>query len=174
MPTFREKGKIMLNLNKKLMTEISEILVSELFKSNHNYEHILERHVAISDDGLERRLKKLDNSVNELKIMSRFLDEKTMINSIYACLLNNIEDIAKWIIEEKENGFFKEFIYDFPYVIGEGMVKGIKDKILIKMRRICIILKEGYNGNMFSVQTAYPEISFDDIDEVWDMIEENR
>lgn len=159
----------------QILREFQDITTPELFRTYHptGYSHLMERHINKSLKDLKARLRKIPfNPDGDLTIMSRFnedIDEQKALDMAYQCLLANENEIRKWA---KKITPKKDFIFEFPTPIGDGIVKGSDWNKTHKFSAICVVLgPSNRDGRLFEIISIYPTPGFEEIDEVWEAVQ---
>lgn len=158
-----------MKLNGQFYRELDEILEKELFHA-YNSSHMEERHIFINDNEMRHRLKKMDSVDGDICMVSKFdCNTEQILPVIHSCISKNLKELQKW----NPNREFLLLHLDQPEPIGHGFVKGTDLRNSFFMSRIRVILAESdIKGRLFSVITAYPVPNLDEIDDIWDNIDQ--
>lgn len=150
-------------IKKQIRKEIEDTKQHELFLAYHGYNHALSRHLDVSLDEMKERIKR--------KVFSNDIDLDRLAEMIYTCLIENLDAIVTWV----QNGCCKteEYVFEFPYPIGEGIVMGTNWNQLFPMSKINVVLEEStFKGRYFHILSAYPLPNIDEVDEIWNAKDE--
>lgn len=152
--------------------EIEEILDKDLFLAYHEAKgHCLTEH-CIDTKTLKQRLWDMPKPKfsDDIVAATRFFDENSALIAIHDTLINHISDIIKW--RKMLDYPYLEITHEFTTPIGEGLCKNT-DKSLIPMHCIRVILiNNDKNGRAFYIKTAYPTYSMDDIDIIYEKMDD--
>lgn len=161
-------------IKKQIRKEIEDTRRQELFLAYHGYNHALSRHLDISHAEMKQRIKKKVFKKEEIVSVTKFSNNTTLdqlSEMIYTCLLNNLDSITTWV----QNGCCKteEYVFEFPYPIGEGIVMGTNWNQLFPMSKINVVLEEStVKGRYFHILSAYPLPNIDEVDQIWNAKDE--
>ncbi|MFH7813084.1 MULTISPECIES: RNase A-like domain-containing protein [Acetobacter] len=109
--------------------------------------HILRKHIALSDEYIERRFKK-----EKLPVFSFFTTQQASERIIHKVLRNNASKLDTWLKNTKEGA---EMVLDQNIAERETVVIEKADRLRKTARYIRItIIKKEHNGLVYYVQTA--------------------
>lgn len=162
--------------NSQLLREIEEVEVLELLLAYHGERqtsHMFTRHMHVSLSELKNRLKHIHVDQDEIVKASRFLsnDLSEIASLLHTCLDKNYSRIEKWNRSGRIGKL--DISYIFPSPIGECIAMNTNWKHTFKESELVIVLGESnLSGRIFQILTAYPEATPEEVDLIYDAIDE--
>lgn len=160
-------------LKSKIVSQIEDIRDSVLFGVLHCKGHALFKHV-LSFEELQNALrwKRRAQDVDDIVMVTRFFDEDSARNLIADTLLLNIEGIEKWLLSSIDNDYVATATFDSP--TGDGLAKNTDFTKTIPVHGVTVVLRKDFSfvGQSFFVVTAYPMRTLDDVDVIYEVIDE--
>ena len=160
-------------LKKKLEEQINDIRDPLLFLAYQSEGHAIDRHV-LSDDELRRALwvKPKPKDIDDIVMVTRFHSKEKALEIIANTLLNNIDAIEKWLRSDSEDDLAVSHIYSEQ--TGDGLVKNTDWTKTIPVHAAMVVIRKNFKlvGRSFVVVTSYPLRSFDDVDAIYEAIDE--
>lgn len=152
--------------------EIEEILDENLFLTYHEHKgHCLTEHL-LSDKDLRQKLWNMPKPAdeNDIVMATRFYSREQALKAIYEALSAHVDEIREW----RKNLLYPylEISHTDTKPTGEGICKNT-DKNLIAVHGTRVILIANDNeGRAFYIRTAYPVRTYDDVDVIYDAMDE--
>ena len=160
-------------LKMKIKQQIEDIRDPLLFQAYQSEGHAIEHHV-LSDDELRRALwvRPMPKNIDDIDMVTRFKDKEHALNLIAETLLQNIDLIEKWLLTDTDNAY--EATAAFEEATGDGLAKNTDWSKPIPVHGVRVILVKNSQiiGRSFVVVTAYPQRTFEDIDAIYDAIDD--
>ena len=160
-------------LKQRLKEQINDIRDPLLYLAYQSEGHAIERHV-LNDDELRRALwvRPMPKNIDEIDMVTRFRDKEQALNLIADTLLQNIDTIEKWLLTDTEDAY--EATASFADPTGDGLAKRTDWSKTIPVHGVRVILAKNFQivGRSFVVVTAYPQRTFEDIDAIYDAIDD--
>ena len=160
-------------MRKSTINWYNTISTHGLFKFYNSNSHLFSRHMAnISDEELKARLRKIQNVSDDLIPYSRFYgSEDEVIGLVLECIGENLEEIDAFFNDNAKAEL--EIIKDYNHSVGEGYVKNTSWDEKFQMNRVLVVLvKTESINNPFAIKTAYPAFATDQVDAIWEAIDE--
>ncbi len=123
--------------------------------------HLLEEHVKVDDKDLILRLQQGDIDYDGVyighrtNIATKFHSEKIATWAVSMIIAHNEPLIKEWLRFRSEKYLRLRGV--FTKSIGYGIAKGTKFSKHYEMYACRVVLKLGYNGDIFEIATAFPE-----------------
>ncbi len=156
-----------------LEREIQEITDEKIFFAIHEaYGHCLAEHI-LTDKELSNKLYDMPKpkSYDDIVMATRFYSKESALNFIQSGMLREIDKVKQW--RAKLMYPFLELSVTFKEPVGEGIIKNADHKKKVPVHGLRIILIVGDKmGRAFYIKTAYPIRVFEDIDNIYDAIDE--
>lgn len=127
--------------------------------------HVLENHVNLDDQDMIDRLIRgdMDNNFqyfgDRRDLATKFLSKEIAENAIYETIVKNDDSIKRWLEFRTEKRIIVS--RDFKTQIGYGYAKNTPFSNKYAMYNCIVVLKLGYNGDLFEIVTAYPAPNYD-------------
>jgi len=153
--------------------EIQEITNKEIFMATHeSFGHCLTEHL-LNDKELRDKLYMMPRPRDEFDIVmaTRFFSEEDALAKIQEGLEKSYKKIVNWRKDLMNPYLELQITFETP--VGEGIVKNASFNKMLKVHGLRIILIAGDKlGRSFYIKTAYPMRSINDIDEIYEAIDE--
>lgn len=163
----------MKSLKTTLLEEIDDIRDSTLFKALYFKGHALTKHV-LTDEQLRQAIKMAPRPYNEddIVMVTRFFDEESARRLIADALEKSIEEVEKWILSDTDRDYVAMVTFNEP--TGDGLVKHTDWTKPIPVHGVCVVIRKDSSNicNHFGIVTAYPIRVFEDVDTIYDAIDE--
>ena len=160
-------------LKKKIREQISDIRNPILFKALHWKGHMHERHLLTNEEMREviKRRAPLENE-DDIVMVTRFNSFEEALELTAQTLEENVEKIAEWLMDDCSE--IMEFTSRFPYPTGDGLIKNADWTNFVPVHGVNVVLCKGscIPGQSFVVTTSYPIRTFEDIDNIYDAIDD--
>ena len=151
---------------------LTTVSIPGLFKVYNCHSHMFAYHMQdYPDEKLRERLERRKGGTDFIVSCSKFLvHEDTAIQMVLDCIEENKEEVEKFV---QKNGLGEiTLVSEYPYPIGEGYVKNTpRGKKYTMNRLVVVVVKTESNHIPLAVKTAYPDFSYEQIDDVWDDID---
>ena len=137
----------------RIMTWLPEYIKS--FNNWNRFNHLLLKHVNVSDEAMKRR------AIKERKTVSTFLgDEEDILQLMLETLLDSAEEIAEYLADPVSDSEPWEIWADIPPYIGGimfqyGQNHNWNDGPLV-CSKFSIIIQKNKKENGFCVKSCYP------------------
>lgn len=158
---------------KKIKEQIESIRDPLLFTAFQFEGHAIEEHV-LSDDKLRWKLwkKKAPVDNDDIVMVTRFFSKESALNLIANALLKNLDEIVKWLLSDTNRVFVATATFEEP--TGDGLTKNTDWTKTIPVHDVRVIIKKDFRiiSRSFSIITAYPQRSFEDVDVIYEAIDE--
>jgi hypothetical protein len=160
-------------LKEKIREAIIEIRDPMLFKALHWKGHMCERHILTNEEmreTIKRRTALPDE--DDILMVTRFNNLEEALELTAQTLENNIDNIVEWIKSDIEDTMV--FTTTFSDPTGDGLVKNADWTNFIPVHGVNVVLtrKSCMIGQPFVITTSYPVRVFEDIDNIYDAIDE--
>ena len=160
-------------LKKKIQQQINDIRDPLLFMAYQNEGHALDRHI-LDDEALRKALwvKPRPKDADDIVMVTRFQSKEQALGIIADTLQENIDAIEEWLLSNSEEDLAVSAIYNEP--TGDGLVKNTDWTKTIPVHAAMVILRKNFKmiGRNFVIVTAYPLRSFDDVDAIYEAIDD--
>ena len=160
-------------LKKKLEQQINDIRDPLLFMAYQSEGHAINRHV-LTNDELRRALwiKPKPKDKDDIVMVTRFQSKEKALEIIANTLLKNSDVIEKWLLSDNEGDLAVSATY--RDATGDGLVKNTDWTKVIPVHSAMVVIRKNFTviGRSFVVVTAYPLRSFDDIDAIYEAIDD--
>ena len=156
---------------KRLRCWLNSINTANGFRKENRRTHIYSRHIDISDMQMKDRLRHIPFQRDEIIASSRFHDECAAIMATCACLRLHENELLEYLASDRQEMFHMS--RDFKYTIGESFVKETNWEQMFPMSRVIVVVaKTEDKQNPLKIITAYPIFTMDEVDGVWDAIDD--
>ena len=160
-------------LKEKIISQINDIRDKTLFSAFHYKGHALHKHI-LSDEDLLKALweKPRPIDVDDIVMVTRFFDEDNAIKLIADTLLQNVNEIEKWLLTDSDCDYAAYAFFDFA--TGDGLAKNTDWNNTIQVHGMCVVIRKDFSSvcKSFGVVTAYPTRTPDDVDGIYELIDE--
>lgn len=160
-------------MKKSTLKWFESISTPDFFKCNNQYSHLFDRHLStVTDIYLKTRLKYAEDEEGNIVSRTRFKDGETkIIERIIECIKENLEEIDKFANTNSDGKL--NLVKDYTEPIGEGFVKNANPDTLFQTSRLEVVMIKTEKYDIpFKIITAFPTFSIDEVDDVWDAIDE--
>nr|WP_303181814.1 RNase A-like domain-containing protein [Lachnoclostridium phocaeense] len=158
----------------QLMREIEDVAIPELLLAYHGErQHMLTRHMDVSLIELRNRLRHIHVEKDEIMKASRFLSNSLaeVCTYVHTCLLQNQAKVEKWMRTGRLGKLDISCTFDHP--VGECIALNTNWKDTFQESQLVVVLGESdIPGRIFQILTAYPEATPDEIDLIYDAMDQ--
>lgn len=159
---------------KRILQQINDLKDPVLFSALHWRGHALRNHILTDEEMREaiRNKKSSRSSCGDIVMISRFFNEAEASELIIRVLENSLNALESWLLSDCDDYGVFEMSFDFP--TGDGLVFNTNWKNFFTLHGVCVVLskKRTMPGQSFIVKTAYPICSFEDVDPIYDAIDD--
>lgn len=156
---------------RKLRRWLNSINTANGFRKENRHTHIYSRHIGISDMQMQDRLRHIPFQRDEIIASSRFYNECTAIMATCACLWLHENELLEYLANDRQE--MLHISRDFKCTIGESFVKETNWEQIFPMSRVIVVVaKTEDKHNPLKIITAYPIFTMDEVDTVWDAIDD--
>lgn len=160
-------------LRRKIEQQIEDIRNPLLFLAYQCEGHAIDRHV-LDDRQLLRAIyaKRKPQDVDDIVMVTRFKSKESALNLIADTLLHNIDAIEKWLLSSSENAY--EATCTYTEATGDGLAKNTDWSKPIPVHGVRVVILKNFRliSRSFIVVTAYPQGTCDDIDAIYERIDD--
>lgn len=160
-------------LKEKIRSQINDIRDKTLFNALHFKGHALHRHILSNEElqcALNRKRHPID--IDDIVMVTRFFNEDHAIQLIADTLQNNSNEIEKWLLSDTECDYVAYAFFDDA--TGEGLAKNTGIDNIIQVHGTCVVIRKDFSSicKSFVIVTAYPTRTPDDVDVIYEAIDE--
>ena len=163
----------MIIVKRKIQEQIEMIKNPILYYAFQWEGHAIERHV-LTDTQLFRALwtKPKPKYADDIVKVTRFVDKESALHFIADTLSKNIDNIAKWLLSDIRKDLVVTATFD--EVTGDALVKNTNWQKTIPMHSTLVVLRKNYKvlSRSFVIVTAYPDSTLEDVDVIYDAMDE--
>lgn len=160
-------------LKEKILSQIEDVKNKTLFDALHCKGHALDKHI-LTDEELRQALwmKPRPVDVDDIVMVTRFCNEEIAREAIAIALQKNIKEIEKWLLSSAEADYVATAT--FEDAIGDGLAKNADWNKTIPIHGIRVVIRKDFSCicNSFVVVTAYPCRTLDDVDVIYEAIDD--
>lgn len=161
-------------LKQKIQQQINDIRDDVMFDAYHKYDgHAIDRHV-MNNDELRKALwaKPRPVNIDDIVMVTRFESKAKALEIIAETLQMNIDSIEKWLLSNSEEDLVATATYE--EATGDGYAKNTDWSKTIPVHSVRVVIRKNFKliSRSFVIVTAYPTRSFDDVDAIYDAIDD--